>query len=162
MSEIKGVPTNPVEFILDRFVYNYKTHTVHWRTAYSEDACGAVISVWNSSHGYLRTKVCGKTIPMHQVVWILTTGKKPTDGMDIDHIDGDKRNNVHTNLREVDRSTNMHNTKCRGYYWNKPNNKWRAQIVVVGKQQHLGCFDTKEEARAAYEAAKKQYGFIHR
>lgn len=162
MSEIKGDPTDPTEFILERYVYNYKSHTVHWRSQYSADGCGALISVWKSGGGYANTYVCGTRMRMHRVVWILTTGKEPADGMEIDHIDGDGRNNTHTNLRLVDRSTNMHNQKCKGYHWDKRAKKWQAQIKVAGKKKHLGYFDSQEEARAAYELAKKLHGFIHR
>lgn len=162
MSEIKGDPTDWVEFVLERYIYNYENHTVHWRTAYSEDGCGSLISQWNDDKGYLRSRVCGKNIWLHHIVWILTTGKPPAEGMHIDHIDGCPGNNAHTNLREVDRSTNLHNQKRKGYCWNKQAKKWLASIRVNNKYKHLGYFNSEEEARAAYVAAKKQYGFIHR
>ena len=162
MAEIKSDPTDPVEFILERFVYNYKSNTVHWKSMYSHDGCGALISSWKGGRGYLATRVCGKIVTMHKVVWILTTGKQPADGMELDHIDGNKQNNIHTNLREVNHSTNMHNCKRKGYYWNKQAHKWMAYIQVAGRQQNLGLFETEAEARAAYVAAKKLYGFIHR
>lgn len=162
MSEIKSVPTDPMEFILERYIYNYKTGTVHWKSQHSPDGCGTPISQWNNGEDYMHTRVCGKNISVHKVVWVLTTGKPPAKGMEIDHIDGNRKNNAHTNLREVDRSTNMHNQKCRGYHWFKPYSKWRAAIRINGRMQHLGYFDTEDAARAAYVAAKKQYGFIHR
>jgi hypothetical protein len=36
-------------------------------------------------------------------------------------------------------------------------NRWRATIVVNGKQKHLGCFATPEEAHTAYLAAKREW-----
>ena len=39
----------------------------------------------------------------------------------------------------------------------KPNGKYRAYIVVDGKQIHLGYFFTKEEASISYEIAKEKY-----
>ena len=162
MSEIKGDPTDPIEFILERYTYNYKSHTVHWRSPYSPDGCGSLISQSNNGNGYIRTRVCGKYISMHHVVWVLTTGKAPAKGMHIDHIDGDGSNNAYTNLREVDPSTNVHNQSCKGYCWNRKAKKWHAQIRVSGKYIYLGYFETEEEARAAYVAAKKVHGFIHR
>lgn len=162
MSEIKGDPNDWVEFILERYIYNYTTHTVHWKSQYAADGCGSLISQSTSGRGYFQTHICGRTRLVHQVVWILTTGKKPIKGLYIDHIDGNKQNNAYTNLREVDPATNVHNQMCKGYYWHKRRKKWKAQIVVNGKQQYLGQFNTEEEARAAYVAAKKLHGFIHR
>ena len=162
MSEIKGDPTDWVEFVLERFIYKGKTGTVHWRTAYSSDGCGALISSRPNTGGYLQAYICGKRVLLHHIVWVLTTGNKPTDGMHIDHIDGDKHNNSNTNLREVDQSTNLHNQKAKGYCWHTKINRWHATIRLNNKQKHLGYFSSEEEARAAYEAAKKQYGLIYR
>lgn len=161
MSEIKGDPTDWVDFVLERFVYNYKTHTVHWRSQDSEDGCGALISA-SDSNGYMETRVCGKNRKLHHVVWVLTTGNKPTDSMHIDHIDGDKKNNAHINLRLVDPVSNWHNTKSKGYHWDTKNKKWRASIMINRRCINLGRYNTEAEARAAYETAKKMHGFIHR
>jgi hypothetical protein len=76
----------------------------------------------------------------------------------IDHIDGNKLNNHVDNLRIVSFLENMHNlTKARGYYWNKRDNKWIAQICANGKSIHLGYFKLETDARAAYLAAKLIY-----
>lgn len=162
MSEVKlkSDPTDWVEFVLERFVYNYKSETVHWRSTYSEDGCGSVISGSVNSKGYKLRYICGKQCLMHHVVWILLTGKKPE--LQIDHLAGNRQNNSHWNLREVDQSTNLHNNAAKGYCWHKPAGKWLARIRVANKLIHLGYFTTEEEARAAYEAAKKLHGFIHR
>lgn len=159
---IKSDPTDPVEFILERYIYNYKSQTVHWKSQYSEDGCGSLVSIWNNGKGYLRTKIHGKSVLAHHVVWILTTGKKPDEGMQIDHIDGNRSNNAHTNLRMVDQSTNKHNQSSKGYHWHARDKKWEAAITTNKKQIYLGRFDTEAEARAVYLAAKKAYGFIHR
>jgi hypothetical protein len=40
-----------------------------------------------------------------------------------------------------------------------PNGKWRACIYINGKRKHLGCFNNKDDAFAAYcEAAKELHG----
>lgn len=159
---VKSDPTNWVEFVLERFTYNYKSETVHWKSIYSEDGCGSLVQGWLHHKGYKHVKVCGKSQMMHRVVWVLVTGRLPEQGMQLDHIDGDRSNNNHRNLREVTQSTNMHNNKAAGCYYHKQDAKWYAQIKVLGTQRHLGAFNTQEEARAAYEAAKKINGFIHR
>ena len=52
------------------------------------------------------------------------------------------------NTREL-RITNT--SGYRGIYWNKNNNKWRAQIRVNNTRIHLGSYKTAIEAGKAYE-----------
>ena len=70
----------------------------------------------------------------------------------IDHKNRDKLDNQVSNLRVVSYQQNNFNTNAKGYY--KENNKYRARIVVNGKQITLGYFDTTEEATNAYKQAK--------
>jgi hypothetical protein len=162
MSEVKlkSDPTDWVEFVLERFVYNYKSETVHWKSIYSEDGCGSVLTGFVYGNGYRGFTVCGKPRRFHHIVWILTTGAVPK--LEIDHIDGDRAHNSHTNLREVDKSANMHNNSAKGYSLCKATGRWQARTKVKNRSIHLGYFKTEQEARAAYEAAKKLHGFIHR
>ena len=91
----------------------------------------------------------------------------PTDGMEVDHIDGNSLNNRRSNLRLCSRSENMRNTKLRsdntsglkGAFWDAYTGRWIAAIGVNGKFKNLGRFDTAEEAHAVYcEAANEHFG----
>ena len=78
----------------------------------------------------------------------------------IDHIDnkGDLPKNQYNNienLRVVTNQENQFNRKCKGYYWNKRDQKWLAQIRLNGISKHLGLFDLEEDARQSYLEAKK-------
>lgn len=109
--------------------------------------------------GYWRVNVCGRRYTAHRLAWLYVTGKWPSHH--IDHIDGDKTNNRLDNLRDVNRAQNLHNVA-------KPNcnntiglrgvsahqGKWRAQIMLNRKHIKIGCFDTPEEAHAAYLSYK--------
>jgi len=56
---------------------------------------------------------------------------------------------------------NNHNSrsKYKGVAWKVENNKWQARIRIVGKQHHIGLFDTEEDAAYAYnQAAILQHG----
>ena len=81
-----------------------------------------------------------------------------TPDNEIDHIDNCKTNNNIENLRVVNRSENGQNkSKTKGYYWDKRNGKWRAQIMINKKRIQLGRYDTEEEAREAYLKGKEKY-----
>lgn len=100
-----------------------------------------------------------KTLRMHRLIL-------PTDSrLDIDHKDMNTLNNQCNNLRVASRSQNRSNTKIqsnnttgyKGVYYHKKNDRWCAQIKVMGKFIYLGSFPSKEEAAAAYDLAAIQY-----
>ena len=64
------------------------------------------------------------------------------------------------NLRVVTKQQNTFNTNAKGYSWNDGEQKWRAQIMLNGKNKHLGRFANEHDARAAYLAAKEIYHII--
>jgi hypothetical protein len=78
----------------------------------------------------------------------------------VDHIDGDRLNNDISNLRIVTKQQNGFNTKARGCSWHKQAKKWRARIMLDGKEIALGLFDTEEEARQAYLRGKEIHHLI--
>jgi len=87
------------------------------------------------------------------------------DGKNVDHIDGDRLNCTRANLRLASYSENARNGRLRknnssgrkGVYWHRRDKKWRAQIVLNGKNIHLGYFVSIEEAAAAYDAAALEF-----
>ena len=85
---------------------------------------------------------------------------------EIDHINGIKNDNCIKNLRSVTHQQNSFNrTKIKGlnikgYTWNKTVNKWHSSIQLNRKKIYLGLFNTEEEARKAYLAAKEKYHVI--
>jgi len=111
-----------------------------------------------NNHGYAVRKssaVFAKPamITMHRVI------NNTLEGFDTDHIDGNRINNIKSNLRSATRSQNMQNankikTNTSGYKgvgWHKSTKKWQAQIQVSGKQMHLGYFNSASEAAKAYD-----------
>jgi hypothetical protein len=80
---------------------------------------------------------------------------------ELDHINGIRNDNRIENLRSVTRQQNQWNrTTAKGYYWDKVKNKWRAELKLNRKKIYLGMFNTEEEARNAYLAAKQIYHVI--
>jgi hypothetical protein len=73
----------------------------------------------------------------------------------IDHINRKKDDNSIENLKVCTQQENTFNTDAKGYSWNKARGKWQAQIMVDGKQKHLGYFEKEEDARNAYIKEKE-------
>jgi len=115
--------------------------------------------------GYLAGCIRYKKYLAHRVGWAIYHGQWPAE--QIDHINGDKKDNRIANLREATRSENAHNVKrtCRnisgfkGVSFDTNRQKWISSILCDGKQRHVGRFDTAEAAYAAYcKAALKYHG----
>jgi HNH endonuclease len=117
-----------------------------------------------SEYGYLRVRVDKRLYLAHRLAWLWMTGEWPT--VFIDHIDGNRLNNVWSNLREATNALNMQNVKgaradsqlgILGVSICKRNGTFKAQIGYEGKTHFLGRFKTSEEASAAYMEAKRKY-----
>jgi len=72
----------------------------------------------------------------------------------VDHSDRNRLNNRIENLRWASYQQNSTNQVGRGC--RRRGNRWVAYIKTNGVLQHLGTFDTEEEAHTAYLAAKKR------
>jgi len=98
-------------------------------------------------------------------IWMHRTILPPTEGVIVDHIDGDGLNNRRANLRLATVSQSMCNAKMRsdnssgyrGVAFVRAENKWAAYITVQKKRLSLGRFDTAESAHDAYVAASAKY-----
>lgn len=105
--------------------------------------------------GYYAASFGGKKLYIHRLIWIIHNGEIPKD-IKIDHIDEDRANNKIENLRLVTHTQNLQNSsKAKGYSVDKRNGRFVSRIIVNKKVIRLGVYKTKEEATAAYYAAKK-------
>lgn len=118
------------------------------------------------AQGYHRITLGGRTWGAHQLAWLYVHGEIPKG--DIDHINGNRLDNRIENLRVVTRAENIQNSVrthsasgIRGVHKAKitPRNKkpWKSSIVANGKLIRLGRFNTIEEAKTAYDAARLLY-----
>ena len=91
----------------------------------------------------------------HQFAWYWVNKECVEE---IDHINGIRHDNRIINLRAVTKQQNHFNrTKAKGYTWFKRDSKWMSKIKVNSKTIHLGYYNTEQEARNAYLAAKEIY-----
>lgn len=111
----------------------------------------------------LGTKPNKKRYKTHRVIWMMHHGDLEADQF-IDHIDGNPLNNRLENLRIADRIQNRANSigfnklglpKGVSKHWNK----YVAKIGHDGIREHIGVYNTIEEAEEAYnKRAKELYG----
>lgn len=85
---------------------------------------------------------------------------KPEDGLLVDHININKKDNRLQNLRYLTDQKNKFNTNAKGYSFNKRNKKYESYIKLNHKKIFGGYFDTKEEAHNKYLELKKIYHII--
>ncbi|EMV7411631.1 HNH endonuclease [Enterobacter kobei] len=143
------------------------------RIANSSTAKAGENPIYVNNCGYHMVSALGHRLGLHRIVWIVAKGYIP-EGMEIDHINGDKSDNRIANLRLCTPTQNRQNkTKYKNnksgfkgvHFESSPRIKrpWRARIVVNKKAISLGNFMTKHEAHEAYqEAAKKYFGEFNR
>ena len=143
--------------VLTYFHYCPLTGKFTWRKPLSNrikigDAVGAPVS-----SGHLRTRIRGQSYAVHNLIWLWMTGKWPVHI--IDHKDADPMNNAWINLRQATNQENAHNRSLRSDSKtgvkgvSRKGSKWRARIWTGKSNQHLGNFETPEEAARAYDKA---------
>lgn len=143
-------------------IYNPETGAILWRRARGHVKAGN--NAGGRHRGTIRIKLDRKSLLAHRVAWKMQTGVEPP--AEIDHKDGDGTNMRWNNLRAATRPQNTKNRRLnrnnphglKGVTQDKRRKKPRfaAQIIADGCRHHLGTFDTKEEAHAAYIAAAKR------
>jgi len=113
--------------------------------------------------GYWRIRLNGQRYLTHRLAFLMKFHYMPKE---IDHINGDSKDNRITNLRECTRAQNVRNGKVRGaskfkgVSWDKGRRKWIAQIVINKKSIKLGGFEDEELAHNAYLCAARNYNVI--
>lgn len=114
---------------------------------------------WGMAEDYVRYRKNGRNVLLHTFLL------NPSKGFQVDHKNGDKLNNLESNLRIATVSQNRANSKIpitntsgyKGVYESGPN--WRARIEVNYTKINLGSFkDIKLAALAYNEAAKEFFG----
>jgi HNH endonuclease/AP2 domain len=108
-------------------------------------------------NGYIRIQFKGRVYAAHRIAWMLVHGQDPGE-LQLDHINGNRSDNRLSNLRLVDNQVNAFNrAAAKGVSFHKATSKWEARIGINGQRRHLGLYESFDDARQAYLAAKQKY-----
>ena len=142
-----------VNVLREAFDYDPEGGHLIWRR---KRRCGKIAGSINGD-GYitinLRWKGVRYSLLAHRVIVALVMGEWPK--AIVDHWNGVTSDNRWANLREANNSESQHN-KALGEFVGtiRSRKKWLARICVNREYVYLGTFDTREEARDAYLAAR--------
>lgn len=113
---------------------------------------------------YRQVNLAGWKYAAHRMAVCWMTGTWPPE--EVDHINGDGGDNRWINLRLCHRSL-VHArvpggpSQVRHKGVSRTRGRFRARIKVRGVEQHLGVWETAEEAHDAYaEAARREFGLF--
>jgi hypothetical protein len=115
-------------------------------------------------NGYLGGKLLCQSVRSSRVIWKLVFGVDPVE---VDHINGNRRDNRIENLRSVSPEENHRNQKLHctntsgvsGVFFVKSTRRWSARISVNNVKRSLGYFETREEAIVARRQAEKLHDY---
>jgi len=151
----KPLPLPDLEYLRQILSYDQQTGLFYWKL--TRGPCSANSIAGRIVKGYIRICVDGKSYSAHRIAWYFLTSVDPGCN-DIDHINGNKKDNRALNLRISSRSENLANAKkgkrntsgFKGVCFDKRSGKWVAHICINYKQIHIGYFDAPELAHMAY------------
>lgn len=172
--QYKNLP--PLELLLEMFHYIGVTGDLVWKSRPqghfpSLAACsrwngknaGKVAGCRSGSSGYINVAIGNSPYLAHRIVWAIN-GLCLPDGMEIDHINRNKKDNRIENLRIVTSSQNSFNSRAKntnksgvkGIHWHKRTNTWRAVVMVNGKQVYARHFKSLDEASESIKQARNR------
>ena len=131
----------------------------YWNTRYAGKVTGCI-----GSGDYLRIRFNGRLYAAHRFAWLYQTGEWPRH--EIDHVNGDRRDNRFANLREATHAQNNTNVGKRsdntsgekGVSWNKRDRRWVAYIDKDSRRIPLGCFINFNDA---VQVRRDAVDFLH-
>jgi hypothetical protein len=112
---------------------------------------------------YWVVSIDGRKHKRSRLIFLVAHGRLPTPC--VDHINGNSLDDRIENLREATITQNAWNHRSRTKKQDLPmgvrlipnSGRYQARIAVNGTMYHLGAYDTPDEARAAYLAARQEY-----
>lgn len=159
------------EQVLHHYHYNPVTgvfkRIVEYDSWCNPMSCDKVITAFNN-RGYYWDRLFNLNFLAHRLIWLYMTGEHPAN--EVDHINGNRKDNRWCNLRAVTAFENSRNqgerkdntSGCRGVTYRKSGRglkRWVARISHKGTRYLLGYFETFEEAVNVRKQAEIELGY---
>lgn len=160
----RGYREPSIQQMKQRMSYDPSTGIFTRIVAAGGSPVGAIMGT-PSGNGYLLVGFKNHHYYAHRVAFAFMTGSWPD--REVDHIDGNRSNNMWSNLRLATTQQNSANSKSRrhnklgvkGVRLHPAVGKYYARITFNRVRREIGPFLTIEEAKAAYAAeAEKCFG----
>lgn len=155
------------EYLKEALTYNQYTGEWTWKERPERHfASFRAFKIWNKRYslkktyninrkGYIDIVLNNRKYRAHRLAFLYVDGYIPEN--QVDHIDGNRKNNKYDNLREVNNKCNHQNCKLSklsksgitGVHYYPERKKWLARIMIDGKTINLGAYDTKDDAAIA-------------
>jgi len=144
--------------------YDADSGIFRWKTSTNRRIKALQVAGCIRGDGYMLIGIDRKFYLAHRLAWLYVHGSWPVD--QIDHISGCRTDNRICNLREATGAENMQNHRnppssnksgFLGVSLRLELKKYQACIKIMGKNKHLGLFDTPEQAHEAYLKAKRSH-----
>ncbi len=143
--------------------YDSETGIFTWKTHIQKNHIDKEAG-WNKD-GYICIDIDEKKYRAHRLAWLYVYGNFPKN---LDHINGIRNDNRIENLRECSQSQNAANQcirkdnqlKIKGVSFSKDCKRkkpFMARLIKNGKYVYRKRFATREEAKAAYDAAAVEH-----
>lgn len=147
-------------------IFDYRDGNLYWKIKPAKCTRIGAKAGCVTTKGYIQIKYDDKTYSAHRIIWEMHYGPIP-DGMQIDHIWHDRKDNRIDNLRLVSNAENGRNQSkftnntsgVTGVFWYAKNKKWGARIKVDGKTIFLGLYRDIADAAVARKEAEILYNF---
>lgn len=142
-------------------LFKYHNGQLFWRVSGRGKKAGNLAG-YLTNFGYVGIKYDGRQRLAHRIIYCMFHGYVPRN---IDHIDGNTKNNKIENLRECTQSQNCYNRKItknnnsgvKGVSWDKESEKWRVTVSVYGKSKYFGLYDDLELAELVADEVRVLY-----
>lgn len=153
------------ENIKEALIYNPDNGKFYWGITPSSKKTKGEEAGHIDCGGYIVIQYKYKYYKAHRLAWYFIYGEWPRK--QIDHINGNRKDNRIINLRLVTPRENSQNRqrhrdgKLPGIIYRERLNKWEARIGKGSKyQKSLGVYNTREKAYQAYLDAQKEYEHV--